>query len=412
MECRNCNARLTRVFCDLGTSPLSNGYLTEGDLDSPEPRFPLRPYLCDSCSLVQLPMFETPAEIFSEYAFFSGQSETWRVHCARLMQDLFNRRRESLGRLPMRARVLELASNDGTLLRHALHWTRNVTGVEPAHNIARHALLQGLPTINRFFDQALATELVADGYQADVIIANNVLAHVPDLDDFLGAARRVLAPNGLLIVEVPRLERLVEENQFDTIYHEHFSYFTLASLADVLARRGLLITDVEWLPTHGGSMRAFACHAEVGTHRGGFEKALAEVGADPAPLRAYAHRPAELKQRMLDTFGLLRHEGKRIAGYGAPAKATTFLTYCGIDHEQIEFIVDSTPAKQGLYQPGARIPILPPAALTEREPDVILILPHNWQDEIFAKIERDCPWGPMVLCRDKVLADGALAATA
>jgi SAM-dependent methyltransferase len=405
MTCRNCAAQLTRVFVDLGTSPLSNAYLARGDLDSPEPHFPLRPYVCDSCQLVQLPMFETPDEIFGDYAFFSGQSETWVLHCGRLIEGLVRRHR-----LTRESRVLEIASNDGPLLRAAMRWTPLVTGIEPARNVARHALLDGLPTICRFFGQELACELRDDGYQADLIVANNVLAHAPDLDDFVGGIRTALAPGGVVSIEVPRLERLVEDNQFDTIYHEHFSYFSLPTLADALARRELFVTDVEWLPTHGGSMRVTARHAALGLDRHGFERALREAG--DIDLAGFEHRPAQLKQRMLDTLCVLRGEGRRIAGYGAPAKATTFLTYCGIDAEMIEFIVDSTPAKQGRYLPGARIPILPPEALADSEPDVIVILPWNWRDEIAAKIARDCPWGPMVLCRDEVLADGRLAAAA
>lgn len=408
MDCRNCGARLTRIFCDLGTSPLSNAYLTDADLDQPEPHFPLRPYLCDACLLVQLPVYEPPEGIFRDYAFFSGQSDTWRAHCENLMRALMLTRRGK-----EHTRVLEIASNDGTLLRAAMRWTPNVVGVEPAENVARHALLHGTPTIPRFFGVALADELRSSGYQADIVIANNVLAHVPDLDDFLTGVKRVLADDGVVSIEVPRLECLVEDNQFDTIYHEHFSYFALPTLCDALARRGLLATDVEWLPTHGGSMRVTARHAAMGLDRTGIERALAAQDRDlHSRLRRFEHRPAELRQRMLHTLDALREEGRRVAAYGAPAKATTFLTYCGIDRETVEFIVDSTPAKQGRFQPGARIPILPPEALQERRPDVVMILPWNWRDEIAAKIDRDCGWAPMVLCRDEVLRDGALAVAA
>ncbi len=405
MTCRNCNATLSRVFVDLGTSPLSNAYLTEADLDEPEPHFPLRPYVCDQCGLVQLPMFETPAEIFEDYAFFSGQSATWRRHCEELAGELA--RRFNMG---CDGSALEIASNDGVLTRELFRRGWTATGVEPARNVARHALLAGIPTICRFFGQELAIELRDAGYQADLIVANNVLAHAPDLDDFLGGIRTALAPDGVVSIEVPRLECLIADNQFDTIYHEHFSYFSLPTLADALARRELFVTDVQWLPTHGGSMRVTACHAAVGLDRNGFERAL-DQAAD-LDLTGYRERPAELRHRVRESLELLRGEGKRIAGYGAPAKATTFLTYCGINAETIEFIVDSTPAKQGRYQPGARIPILPPEALAERQPDVILVLPWNWRDEIAAKIERDCPWRPMVLCRGEVLSDGALAVAA
>ena len=403
-RCRNCAKPLTRPFVDLGTSPLSNAYLSGEDLDRAEPHFPLRPYICEVCLLVQLPVFETPAEIFTDYSFFSGQSQTWVDHCGRLAEHLAHRHG-----LTRQSRVLELASNDGPLLRALLRWTPNVTGVEPARNIARHALLHGLPTVNRFFGRELADELTEDGYQADFVIANNVLAHVPDLDDFIAGIKTVLAPDGVVSIEVPSLVRLIEDNQFDTIYHEHFSYFTARTLCDALYRRGLYAFDLEELPTHGGSLRVYAQHCREGRRYSPRlnDTTTGEVRAGYGALETYlafAHRPAELKQRMLETLTALRHEGRTIAGYGAPAKATTFLTYCGIGPETIEFIVDSTPAKQGKYLPGARIPILHPDALTEHKPDVILILPWNWREEIATKIRRDCDWGPLVICRDEVIA--------
>jgi SAM-dependent methyltransferase len=404
-SCRNCGATLTQLFVDLGTTPLSNAYVKAEDLDRPEPHFPLRPHICDDCLLVQLPMFETPEEIFGSYDFFSSQSQTWVEHCGEMMQTAANKLD-----LTRESRVLELASNDGALLRSAMRWTPYVTGVEPARNVAREALLNGLPTINRFFGRDLAAELTADGYRADLIIANNVLAHVPDLDDFVGGIRTVLADDGVLIIEVPSLVRLIEGNQFDTIYHEHFSYFTLHTLSDMLFRRGLYAFDLEQIPTHGGSLRVYAQHY---TGANLFTPRINDLGmrdvragfSDIDTYRAYAPEPSLLKQRMLERLTALRKEGKRIAGYGAPAKATTFLSYVGLGPETIEFIVDSTPSKQGKYLPGARIPILHPDVLNEREPDVILILPWNWEQECIEKIKRDCPWKPMVLCRDKVLTE-------
>ena len=409
--CRNCHAELTRVFVDLGTSPLSNSYVRPDQLDEPEPHFPLRPYICDNCLLVQLPVFKSPKKIFSDYDFLSGQSQTWVEHCQWFAE-------QSIDRFGLHAgsRVLELASNDGTMIQAFHGHGILATGVEPAKNIARHALLRGLPTIDRFFGIELAHEMADGGYQADLIVANNVLAHVPDLDDFIGGIKTVLAPDGVVSIEVPSLVNLIEHNQFDTIYHEHFSYFTARTICDVLERRGLYAFDLEELPTHGGSLRVYAQHRtesnrytprlnDVTTRE--FKEGYAELEV----YLAYASGPAELKQRMLEILTTLRHEGKRIAGYGAPAKATTFLSYCGIGPETIEFIVDSTPSKQGKYLPGARIPILHPDALTERKPDVILILPWNWQGEIHTKIEHGCPWDPMVLCRDQVLSS-ALAVAA
>jgi SAM-dependent methyltransferase len=417
MICRNCKATIDRVFVDLGTSPLSNAYVSAEQLDMAEPHFPLRPYICDGCLLVQLPVFETPQEIFGEYAFFSGQSMGWRQHCILFAEDAMERFTPG--------RVLELASNDGTLLAEFCMRPGSgvvATGVEPARNIARQALLAGIPTIDRFFTQTLAEEIAATGYRADLIVANNVLAHVPDLDDFIGGIKTVLAEDGVVSIEVPSLVRLIEGNQFDTIYHEHFSYFTARTVCDVLWRRGLYVFDVEELPVHGGSLRVYAQHRRPAdamppnlyTPRKN-ELTTGELVAGYAALGRYieyAGQPAELKQRMLEMLTLLRHEGRRIAGYGAPAKATTFLSYLGIGPETIELIVDSTPAKQGKYLPGARIPIYHPDQLQVEQPDVILILPWNWAEEILAKIRRDCPWEPMVLCRDVVLADGKLAAAA
>jgi SAM-dependent methyltransferase len=398
---------LTRVFVDLGTQPLSNAYVRTDQLDEPEPHYPLRPYICDECLLVQLPVFQTPEKIFGDYAFFSGQSQTWVKHCDSFATKVIQRFRPE--------RVLEIASNDGTMLRAFQRWDVTVVGVEPARNVARQALLEGLPTIDRFFTSELADELVADGYQADLIVANNVLAHVPDLDDFLGAIKTVLAPDGVVSIEVPSLVNLIEGNQFDTIYHEHLSYFTLLTACDVLWRRGLRVTNAEEIPTHGGSLRLYA------EHDGSDARVPAAVRVRPPDLivglaldehLVYADKPAELKQRMLELLTGLRHEGKRIAGYGAPAKATTFLSYCGIGPETFEFIVDSTPSKQGKYLPGARIPIFAPEHLTVEQPDVILINAWNWREEIAAKIERDCDWNPMVLCRDEVLSSGPVALAA
>ncbi len=397
MNCRNCHAELSRVFVDLGTSPLSNAYVRADQLDEPEPHFPLRPYICDECLLVQLPVFETPETIFGSYGFFSSQSQTWVDHCNDFADRAVERFRPK--------RVLELASNDGVMLRAFHRHGMTVTGVEPARNVARHALLEGLPTIDRFFGRELAAELVTDGYRADLIVANNVLAHVPDLDDFLEGIKAVLAPDGVVSIEVPDLVRLIEDNQFDQIYHEHFSYFTANSACDALRRRGLAVFDVEGVSTHGGSLRLYANH--TGIRR---EEYYAPLGyTEVEAFMAYRQRPAALKQRVLELLTGLRHEGKIIAGYGAPAKATTFLSYCGIGPETIEFIVDSTPSKQRKYLPGARIPILHPDALIERQPDVIVILPWNWSEEITAKIARDCLWEPMVLCRDKVLSGGLIA---
>jgi len=332
MTCRNCQAELTRVFVDLGTSPLSNAYVRTDQLDEPEPHYPLRPYICEECLLVQLPVFQTPEQIFGDYAFFSGQSQTWVKHCDEFATKAVQRFQPE--------RVLEIASNDGTMLRAFHRWDVTVCGVEPARNVARQALLEGLPTIDRFFTSELADELVAGGYQADMIVANNVLAHVPDLDDFLNGIKTVLAPDGVVSIEVPSLVNLIEHNQFDTIYHEHFSYFTLNTLSDALQRRGLHAFQSEALPVHGGSWRVYAGHP------GKFQVGVGETGCTLDYHHAYADKPAQLKQRMLELLTALRHEGKRIAGYGAPAKATTFLSYCQPAGTMVR--VPREPSKKGM----------------------------------------------------------------
>lgn len=401
LVCRNCGAPLEHLFADLGTTPLSNDYVRAYQLDLAEPHYPLRPYVCGECLLVQLPVFQTPEQIFGTYDFLSGQSDTWVKHCHDFATQAIQRFRPK--------RVLEVASNDGTMLRAFAHWDVSACGIEPARNVARRALLDGLPTIDRFLTRELAGELSATGYEADLIVANNVLAHVPDLDDFLGAIKMLLAPEGVLSIEVPNLVNLIEDVQFDQIYHEHFSYFTVRTLCDALDRRGLYAFDLETLPVHGGSIRLYARHrGERNLYSTRLNDATtAEFKAGYGhldPYLAFASKPAELKQRMMGVVTALRGEGKSIAGYGAPAKATTFLSYCGIGPETISFIVDSTPSKQGTYLPGVRIPIFPPGHLDREKPDVILINAWNWREEIHTKIKRDCPWEPMVLCRDEVIS--------
>lgn len=416
--CRDCGQPLGRVFVDLGVQPLSNAYVPSDQLDDPEPRYPLRPYICDECFLVQVPVYETPESIFGDYAYFSSQSRLWVEHCEKFAQETV--RWLKLG--PW-SRVLELASNDGALVK-AFH-RRGVpaVGVEPAANVARHAILKGSPTIDSFFGRELAAEMVAEGFRADLVCANNVIAHVPDLDDFIGGIKTVLAEDGVVSIEFPSLVNLIEENQFDTIYHEHFSYFTLRKLAEALQRRGLEAFDAIELPTHGGSWRLLAGHDGSHPYRQRLMVALETEDAsagdasgygERAVYERYAEEPAKLKVKLLRQLTDLRSQGLRIAGYGAPAKASTLLNYCGIGPEIIEFIVDSTPYKQGKFMPGVRIPIRPESELQERKPDVIVILPWNWSDEIQAKILRDCDWNPTVICRGETLpsreADLPLAA--
>jgi SAM-dependent methyltransferase len=398
VRCRNCGASADTVFCDLGISPPSNAYLTLEELNEPESRYPLRPMICVQCGLVQLPEVISPGAIFSEYAYFSSQSASWVQHCDDYVKMAVER--FSLGQ---GSRVIELASNDGALLASLRRQGVPAFGIEPAENIANYANLRGLATISKFFGTALARELLADGCQADLVVANNVMAHVPDLRDFIAGIQLVLGREGVLTVEVPDLECLIAENQFDTIYHEHFSYFSLGSLTDALSRAGLRVFDVECLPTHGGSLRVYACH-EDGPHT--------TTGASaPEPSRErladYAPRPQRFKFALLSMLTDLKLQGKSIAAYSAPAKGNTLLNYCGITRDFIDCAYDSTPAKQGLFLPGSRIPIYAPELLPEHRPDVIFVLAWNWLEEIKSKLTEVSDWNAQIISRldvDQLLA--------
>jgi 2-polyprenyl-3-methyl-5-hydroxy-6-metoxy-1,4-benzoquinol methylase len=397
-RCRLCGAGLQCVFCDLGMSPIANRYLTAEQLRQMEPFYPLRALVCQECLLVQVEEFQTPAEIFSDYAYFSSYSTTWVEHARRYVQMAIER----FG-LGASSRVIEVASNDGYLLRHFAERGVPVLGVEPAANVAAVANEQGISTVVEFFGAELAERLAAEG-RADLVVGNNVLAHVPDLNDFVAGLATVLAPGGTITIEVPHLLRLIGERQFDTIYHEHFSYFSLTTAVRVFARHGLEVFDVEELPTHGGSLRLYACHA--------------------AESRACSDRVAELREREeraglldLETYGRfaavvaeekrailallidLKRQGRTIVGYGAPAKGNTLLNFCGIGTDFLEYTVDRNPAKQGCYLPGSHVPIRPPEALAETRPDVVLILPWNLREEIMEQLAYVRDWGCVFAAR-------------
>jgi SAM-dependent methyltransferase len=378
---------------DLGMSPLCESYVPPARFNAVEYFYPLRPVVCTSCWLVQLEEFVSAEDIFSDYAYFSSYSDTWVTH-AREYVDLMIRR------LPLGpgSRVIEVASNDGYLLQWFVKAGIPSLGVEPAANVAEAAEARGVPTLVRFFGAALAKELVADGV-ADLVVANNVLAQVPDLNDFLAGLRIVLAPEGVATLEFPHLLRMLDEHQFDTIYHEHFSYFSAASVDSALARHGLRLFDVDELPTHGGSLRAYVCHADDRSKQ--VEGAVGDILRreraaglfDVARYERFASDVAETKRAILELLIGLRRAGKRIVGYGAPGKGNTLLNYCGIRSDFIEFTVDRNTHKQGLYLPGTRIPIRDPSAIEATRPDYLFVLPWNLKDEILSQMRHIRDWG-------------------
>jgi SAM-dependent methyltransferase len=387
--CRFCGAPLTHSFADLGATPLANSYLEPEDLDAPERFYPLHAFVCGDCFLVQLPAAATPEEIFGDYAYFSSFSDSWVEHARRYVEAVSER----FGLGP-RSRVVELASNDGYLLQWFVERGVPVLGVEPAANVAEAALAKGIPTVVRFFGQETAEELAAEG-AADLIVANNVLAHVPELNDFVAGIARLLAPEGVATLEFPHLAELVERTELDTIYHEHFSYFSFTTVERVFAAHGLELFDVERLPTHGGSLRIYAGRGRaVEPAVAALRRAEEEAGL--GRLETYAAFEARVRAAKRDLLEFLIGEaraGRRVAGYGAAAKGSTLLNYCGIGTDFVEFVVDRNPRKQGRFLPGARIPILAPEAVAERRPDLLLILPWNLRDEVIAQMAAIREWG-------------------
>ena len=394
LACRFCGSLLEHTFVDLGVSPLANSYLTEEQLNKMEPFYPLKAYVCGSCFLVQLPAYESPERIFGEYAYFSSYSDSWLAH-ARDYTEMM------LDRYPVGTKdlVIEIASNDGYLLRYFQARGINVLGIEPAKNVAEAARKAEIPTLVEFFGADLANRLVNEGKKADLLIGNNVLAHVPGLNDFVSGMKTVLAPSGIITMEFPHLMRLIDENQFDTIYHEHFSYFSLITVEKVFASHGLVLFDVKELPTHGGSLRIFARNAEDASRpvNARVMELMAREHAyglkDLDYYRTSGSRVKEKKRDILEFLIRLKREGKSIAGYGAPAKGNTLLNYCGIRTDFIEYTVDRNPHKQGCFLPGSQIPILSPEKVRETCPDYLLILPWNLKDEIMGQMDHIREWG-------------------
>ena len=392
-RCRFCDKQLKYTFADLGVSPLANAYLTTEQTNQMEPFFPLRAYVCERCFLVQLPVFQSSEEIFSEYAYFSSYSDSWLQHAKKYAESMIER----FG-FGIKSQIIEIASNDGYLLRNFLEKGFSVLGIEPAKNVAEAAIDIGIPTVVKFFGVQTAKELVLDGKYADLLIGNNVLAHVPDVNDLIKGMKIILKPQGIITMEFPHLMRLIDENQFDTIYHEHFSYFSFTTVRQIFMHHDFKIFDVEELPTHGGSLRIYACHSE--DHSKETTKRVdnlleREEVAGFKDLKIYLdfdEKVKTIKRSILSFVNKAKNEGNSIVGYGAPAKGNTLLNYCGIRKDYIDYTVDRSPHKQGYFLPGTHIPIYHPDKIKETQPDYIVILPWNLKDEIMKQMAHIREW--------------------
>jgi C-methyltransferase C-terminal domain/Putative zinc binding domain/Methyltransferase domain len=392
-SCRFCGEGVLHPFVDLGVSPPCETFLTAQDLEAGERFFPLDVRVCSSCWLAQLGEFVPPEEIFTEYAYFSSYSQAWLTHACTYSGAMVER--FGLGQSSF---VIEVASNDGYLLRNFVARDIPCLGIEPAANVARVAIEAGVPTQVAFFGRDLAEELAATGRRADLIAGNNVLAQVPDLNNFVAGLTIALKDEGVLTLEFPHLLKMIAENQFDTIYHEHFSYFSLISVGQILAAHGLRVFDVEELWPHGGSLRIFACrpnsrHAE--TARVAQLRSVEQAAGlhDLSTYAAFSRRVVDTKRKLLELLIEIKRQGKRITGYGAPGKGNTLLNYCGIRTDFLDFTVDRNPYKHGRFLPGTRIPVLPPECLDMARPDYVLILPWNLRDEIMTQLAHIREWG-------------------
>jgi len=393
-KCRLCGASLRRTFVDLGMSPLCESYVAPEQLNQMEPFYPLHVLVCEKCFLVQLGEYVTAGRIYSEYAYFSSYSDSWLRH-AREYADMITRRL----RLGPQSLVIELASNDGYLLQNFVQKAIPVLGIDPAANIAPHAIKKGVPTLVRFFGVETAREVLARGKPADLLIGNNVLAHVPALNDFVAGMKLLLKPGGVITMEFPHLWRLMEATQFDTIYHEHFSYFSFLTAEETFARHGLTMFDVEELATHGGSLRIYARHSEdegqPATPRvAAMRRREQELGFNRLETyTSFEGQVKETKRKLLEFLIAARRAGKSMAGYGAPGKGNTLLNYCGIRTDFLDYTVDRNPYKQGKFLPGTHIPIYAPEKIAQTKPDYVLILPWNLQDEIVQQLAYIREWG-------------------
>jgi hypothetical protein len=392
--CRSCGAPLSHTLVDLGMSPLCESYLTAEQLNQMEPFYPLHVFVCANCFLVQLQEYVSTESIFTEYAYFSSFSESWLAHAKAYTHEMIER--FALG---AHSQVVELASNDGYLLQYFVERGIPALGIEPAANVAAAAIQKGVPTLVKFFDREVACQMAANGQQADLLLGNNVLAQVPDLNGFVAGMNILLKPDGVITVEFPHLLRLMEECQFDTIYHEHYSYFSLLSAENVFSAHGLVLFDVEKLPTHGGSLRIYACHAddrskEISPRVPALreeEKAAGLLALET--YSSFARHVSDTKSALLEFLIQARRAGKRVAGYGAPGKGNTLLNYCGIRPDLLAFTVDRNPYKQGKFLPGSHIPIFPPERIRETKPDYVFILPWNLREEIMTQLSYVREWG-------------------
>jgi SAM-dependent methyltransferase len=393
-RCRYCETPLTHTFVDLGMSPLCESYLTADQLNGAESFYPLHVKVCEACFLVQLEQYVSAEHIFTEYAYFSSYSDSWLKHSSNYVDMISDRL--ALGAESL---AVELASNDGYLLQYFVEKGIPVLGVEPAVNVAKVAEEKGVPTLVKFFGRQIARQMVAEGQAADLVIGNNVLAQVPDLNDFVGGIRILLKPGGVATLEFPHLERLMAENQYDTIYHEHFSYFSLITAEKIFASHSLVLFDVDEISTHGGSIRIYLRQIEdsskpvtpaVVSLR---ERELAAGLNRMETYAIFAEKVMESKRALLELLIRLRREGKRVAGYGAPGKGNTLLNYCGIRTDFLEFTVDRNPYKHGRFLPGTHIPIHSPERIRQCRPDYILILPWNLKAEIVGQLAYARQWG-------------------
>ena len=391
--CRFCEAPLADALVDLGMSPLCESFVTPEKLYAMEPFYPLHVGLCSRCFLAQLPEFVTPDEIFTEYAYFSGYSTTFVEHARQYVEMITERL--ALGPDDL---VVELASNDGYLLQHFVPSGVPILGIDPAANVAKKAEERGVPTLVAFFGRETAEQVVADGKRASLIVGNNVLAQVPDLNDFVSGVKTLLRPDGTVTFEFPHLLSLIDGLLYDTIYHEHFSYFSFTTIVEILRHHGLVVYDVEEVWTHGGSLRVYAQHegGPRSTTQAVGDMIQFEEGNGLRTLERYARFADEVKESkraLLDLLIGLRREGKQVVGYGAPGKGNTLLNYCGIRTDLLDYTVDRNPYKHGLYTPGTHIPIHPPERIAETKPDYIVVLPWNLIDEIATQLEFVAEWG-------------------
>jgi SAM-dependent methyltransferase len=392
--CRACGGRLTVTMADLGLQPASNAFIADPAAFQQEKRYPLRAKVCESCKLVQVDYDVAREELFGNYHYFSSYSDDWLAH-AKAYCDMARKRFA----LDSSSLVVELASNDGYLLKNFIGLGIPVLGIDPSDTVAAAAEKIGVPTLVEFFGQRVAGELASQGRQADLIIGNNVLAHVPQLNDFLAGIAALLLPKGNVTIEFPHLLELIEHVEFDTIYHEHYSYFSVFAIEQVFARHGLRLYDVERLPTHGGSLRIFAAHAarsDLPDSAALREVRARERDAGLAELATYTRfskRVDECRDALLAFLAAAKREGKRVAAYGAAAKGNTLLNFCGVGLQDIEFVADRNPHKQGKFLPGTHIPVVAPDELMRAKPDYVLILPWNLRDEIRQQLDGIKAWG-------------------